>query len=621
MNINNYILLVNRDKKFLDTVSQSLLDAGYPTLTATTMSKALDLLSHNTVALIICDSELTDSSGYEFLRFLKKSPLFKKIPFVFFVSARDRGSAGPALDGETPDSPVDDPEDELSKVLEAFDMGAADFIADTPAEEVSQVLIERIGKILPLMANAKRTSSPSKEAHHQSLAGQGEAVSPVPQERRDSERIIILKQVMDIELSRDAILWFPGQIININEQGLMMETSLLGKMEMLLYIRVLLPGGKCVIKSHIKHVSMSKHELSVEIGVEVVTSPEWSETYNYIVKENDPAAKPPVKTHAVADKTPVEKKADIILMTRMDDDQKSHVDIDPLVHNFNDSRSEKTLEIKFYRSLVGKQLGNYKAVSFIGAGKMAGVFKGWDVALERNVALKIISYNLSTIPSYRDMFVKEARLVSRLTYPNIAQIYHIGQMDDVLYFAMELISGGTLADNINDRNNLNTAKGLEHFITVCRTLDFVSRQNIVHRDITPENIMIDDQGILKVVDFGVAIVNDGTNKKRTPAGLIGSPLYTSPECIMGRPLDFRSDIYSLGATFYHVFAGAPPFDGDSTEAILSQHLNEDLVPLKKSNPILSGELSDIIGKMMAKNPAERYQNYQAIIDDLTILMR
>ena len=124
---------------------------------------------------------------------------------------------------------------------------------------------------------------------------------------------------------------------------------------------------------------------------------------------------------------------------------------------------------------------------------------------------------------------------------------------------MELISGGTLKDMIKDSNNLNSAKGLEYLVTVCQTLDFVSGKNIIHRDIKPENIMITDDGILKVVDFGVAIVNDGKNKKGKSENLVGSPYYVSTDCIKGLPLDSRSDIYSLGATFYHVFAGMPPF--------------------------------------------------------------
>lgn len=580
MDIKSYILLVNREKKFLTTACQSLLDTGYPVLTVTTMSNALDLLSNNTVVLIVCGSELTDASGHQFLRALKSSPLLKKIPFVFFVPSHFVTL-----------------EVEVSTVLEAFDMGAADFIVYTPGEEVSKVLIKRMGKMLPPLAGNERISVSPKAVRQESFALQADVASPMPQERRDNERIIP-KQIVNIEISRDTVLWMPGQIININKNGLMMETSLLGKLGMLLYLRVPLPGATYVIKSHIRHISISGHQFSAEIGVKVETSKEWIETYHYITTHKDTITKP-----SAVDKMPGEKTNDAVTTVRIDG-KKQQVD--------------KALEIKFYHSLIGKQLGNYKAVSFIGAGSMGGVFKGWDVVLERNVAMKIISYNLSTIASYRDMFVKEARLVSRLTHPNIAQIYHIEQMSDVLYFAMEFISGGTLADVINNRNKLSTAKALEHFMTICRTLDFVSKQNIVHRDIKPANIMINDQGILKVVDFGVATVNDGTNKKTEG---FGSPLYVSPECIKGRQQDCRSDIYSLAATFYHVLAGGPPFEGDSVETIFFKHLNDDLVPLKKKNPGLSSGLSDIIGKMMAKIPEERYQDYQSIINDLAVLMR
>ncbi len=595
MDLKNYILLVNRDKKFLNTVCKSLLEAGYPVLTATAMSSAMNLLSNNSVALIVSDSELEDSNGYEFLEFLKNTPFLKKIPFVFFVPIHDQKSAG-----------------------KAFGMGAADFIVYTPNGETPTVLIDRIGEMLPSKAVNARTSVMQNEGLHQSFTPRLEAVSAAPVECRKSERIIP-KQIVNIELSRDSILWLPGRVKNISKQGLLIETSLLGRLGMVLYIRVPLPSGTCVIESHIRHISINNHQLSAEIGVETEQSIDWIETYDYIVNLKEDDRKPTARKSPIVDAIPVEKKINADMIIRMNDNKPAPAD--PLFNNFGEPRSEKALEIKFYRSLVGKQLGNYKAVSFIGAGGMGGVFKGWDVVLERNVALKVISYNLSSIASYRDMFVKEARLVSRLTHPNIAQIYYIDQMDDVLYFAMELINGGTLADFIKDHNNLNTAKGLEHFITICRTLDFVSRQNIVHRDIKPANIMIDDNGILKVVDFGVSIVNDGSgNKKRKPEGLVGSPLFASPDCIMGRPLDCRSDIYSLGATFYNVFAGVPPFDGECVEAILFKHLNEELVPLKKKNPILSSELSDIIGKMMAKNPDDRYQDYQAIIHDLNVLM-
>ncbi|MRR17187.1 MAG: response regulator [Deltaproteobacteria bacterium] len=613
MDTKSYILLVNRERNFLDTVGQSLTDAGYALLTATTMSEAIGLVGANPVVLIVSDSELADVSGYDFLSAVKSSPDWKDIPFVFFVSIHSAESAGGTPDAGAADHPVRTIEDEVAMVLKAFDMGAHDFIVDTPEEEASKVLTERIGRRFPAMTKEKRGSA-AADGRREASAGPKDGDAPIVEEHRRYHERTILKEAIPVELSRDAIFWMPGQIINAHIKGLMMETSLLGKLDMPLYVRVGLPEGKLVLEGHVKHISISNHQMSARIGVIIKNSPEWNETYHYILKQSEAPEKLPAKKRTVTDESPIGKLIDAKMVMQMDAPEIENTEAE-------DSGSDRALEIKFYRSLVGKKLGNYKAVSFIGAGSMAGVFKGWDVVLERDVALKIISFNLSMISSYRDMFVKEAQLVSRLNHPNIAQIYHIDHADDVLFFAMELISGGTLADIIKDRNNLNTAKGLEHFITICRTLDFVSEQNIVHRDIKPENIMIDDHGVLKVVDFGVAVVNDETEKKKKTEGMVGSPLYASPECSTGRPLDRRSDIYSLGATFYHLFAGVPPFDGDTVDAILSKHATESLVPLKKMNPILSSALSNIIGKMMEKNPDKRYQNYRAIIDDLKVLMK
>jgi serine/threonine protein kinase/DNA-binding response OmpR family regulator len=560
MDIKSHILLINREKKFLETTRKSLYEAGYPVLTATTMSSALNLLSSNAVKLIICDSSLEDFSGHEFLRFLKKNAILEKIPFVFFVPVHDQGSAG-----------------------KAFDLGAADFIV-YPLD--GKIFLERIGEILSSGSGSDGATPPPRDTYQEPSTPSVGMDYPVVVERRESERKIP-DAVMNIEVSRDAILWVPGRIKNINQQGFLMETSLLGRPGMLLYIRVPLPKGKCVIESQVRHITISNHRLSADIGVEIEDSLEWTEIYHYIDNLMDGAEKPAAVKPVFEEKKSDVKKAmapkkPINANTIMLMDYNKTRFADPLLHSFHDSSSEK--------------------------------------ALERHVALKVISYKLSSIASFREMFVKEARFVSQLNHPNIAEIYYIDQTDDVLYFAMEYISGGTLSALIKD-GNLNTAKGLDYFLTTCRTLEFVSRKNIVHRDIKPENIMINDKGILKVVDFGVAIAaSDGKTKKRKSDGLVGSPLYVSPDCIMGRPLDCRSDIYSLGATFYHVFSGSPPFEGNDMEEVLLKHLNEELVPLRKRNPVLSGELSRIIEKMMDKNPLDRYQTYQAIMSDLNALM-
>ncbi|MEN6373307.1 MAG: protein kinase [Smithella sp.] len=590
--------MINREKKFLETVHKSLLDAGYSVLTATTMSSAVNLLSNNTVALVICDSELNDFSGYDLLRFIKNNPQLEKIPFMFFVPVHDQGNAG-----------------------KAFKWGATDFIV-YPLD--GKILIERIGAILsPQDGEAKISISP-KEDNREHISPPVNAASPVQKERRENDRIVP-KDSINVEVSRDAILWLPGQIKNISKQGFLMETPLLGRPGMFLYIRVQLPNGKCVLESQVRHVSISNHQLLAEIGVEIGASIAWTEVYNYIIDLIDTGKNPVAERLSVSGKIPDIKtisaeKAQPETETIVVIKNNETIYTPPSQPNFNEPPNGKALEIRFYHSLVGKQLGNYKAVSFIGAGAMGGVFKGWDIILERNVALKIISYKLSSIDSFREMFVKEARLVSQLSHPNIAQIYYIDQSDDVFYFAMELISGGTLKDMIKGGSTLNSAKGLEYLVTICRTLDFVSGKNIIHRDIKPENIMIGDDGTLKVVDFGVAVVNDGKNKKGKSENLVGSPYYVSPDCIKGLPLDSRSDIYSLGATFYHFFAGVPPFEGENVEDVLLKHLNEDLVPLKMKNSAVSNWLSDIIAKMMAKNPDDRYQHYKDIIADLDLLM-
>jgi len=584
MDVKSYILLVNHEKRYLQAVSESLAGAGYPVLTDTTMQGALNLLDVNRVSIIISDCELADANGYDFLAHLKKRTGHRDIPFVFLVSSR---------------FVVDSLDEEVAKILKAFDLGAVDFIVDTMDEEIARLLTKRFKKILPPNFMAKGMTA-EQEPYSDNTA------PLAPDERRDSQRITP-DQVVVIEISRDGALWMPGRITNINEQGLMIETSLLGRLGMLLYVRILLPGGKnIVVTSHIRHIAINKGSSSTEIGVEIDESVGWIKIYNYVAKLMGLVKRPSDTDKISAGKAGLQIAGE----------KKQYVYVDSSPDSLDDSQSSQPLEIKFYRSLIGKQLGNYKAVSFIGAGSMAGVFKGWDVVLERHVALKVISYNLSAIPSYREMFIKEARLVSRLAHPNIAQIYHIDQMDDVFYFVMELISGGTLTEFIKDRNKLNIAKSLEHMITICRTLDFVSKQDIIHRDIKPANIMIDDRGALKVLDFGIAVVGTEAGGCKKPQQF-GSPLYTSPECILGRPLDIHSDIYSLGATFYHVFAGVPPFEGDTVDDVTRKHLNEYMVPLKKRNPMISTDLSDIIDKMMAKKPQERYSTYRALINDLT----
>jgi DNA-binding response OmpR family regulator/predicted Ser/Thr protein kinase len=594
MNDKKDILLINRDREFLENMCGALRQAGHAVHTATDLRQALTTIASKPIGLIVCDHALQDVSGYDFLYYLKSDPLRDSIPFVFLVPLNDQGSAS-----------------------KAFDLGALDFWV-YPLD--TQELIRRVREISPMHPSpgpstpGPSTPGPSTEpveSPNQPSAADIQAIM----ERRSTNRLRINHSI-DAEVSRDGIVWLPGQVMNFNNDGIFLRTSLLGKHGLSLKIKFSLPSGVTTVNGEIRNIIFNDFHQPAGIGIKVEQSGEWNQIHNYLKslmtgegyggeEKEAPAGRPrplaAAKTVVILD--PKRPEAPAPALAAASQAQGS---------------DEESFDLRFYQSLVGKQLDNYKAVSFLGAGTMGGVFKGWDIALEREVAIKVISYKLASRETFRDMFIKEARTISKLDHPNIAHIYYIGHTDNILYFVMEFIAGQTLKNLIDKRMNLNTLRGLEYLITVCQALEFVSKKDIIHRDIKPENIMIDANGALKIVDFGVAKKID-SNRNSKEEGIVGSPFYMSPDCIQGKPLDRRSDIYSLGASFYHAFTGFPPFMGKDAEEVLLKHLNEPCAPLNEKNPKVSRSLGSIIEKMMAKDPVGRYQGYDSIIEDLKAL--
>lgn len=586
MSEKNEILLMNRDKGFLEAMAGFLREAGFKVHTALEMHEALLALTFHPVGLILCDNVLQDVTGYDFLRFLKNDPLRDSVPFIFFVPINDQGRA-----------------------FKAFEWGADDFLV-YPMEV--EDFVSRIKEILALQyPDDKDTPVATEEAPSPAPF---DTTKPLPHERRQAKRKQPLPN-LKVSLSRDEILWMPGKIKNFSRDGMLVITSLLGKPGVSLMVKFPLPQGLVTIKGHIKHVAFDDFRQPVGIGITFAEDSAWHEINDYFASLINSAAAGASKKESGEQQTPpalsISRQTGTVFLPYEGSEGE-----DLLLSASAPRTEEETYESQFYHSLVGKQLGGYKAVCFIGSGSMGGIFKGWDSALEREVALKVISFDLSSQETFREMFIKEARLISKLDHPNIAHIYSIGDTDGILFFAMELIAGETLGDLIIKHGNLNTLKGLDYLLTVCQTLDFVRQKNIIHRDIKPENIVINDKGVLKIVDFGVAKKIDVNAPGNVPEGIVGSPLYISPESISGQVIDHRSDIYSLGATFYHVFTGYPPFEGNDTKAILLHHLNSKARPLKERNPKVSVFLSRIIEKMMAKDPQERYQNYKTIVQDL-----
>jgi serine/threonine-protein kinase len=584
----NDILLINREKGFLEAMSSALRQSGYEVHTAMDMRGALTVLSSHPVGLIICDNKLQDISGYDFLIYLKSDPLRDSIPFVFFVPVNDQG-----------------------RVSKAFEMGAIDFLVYPIEVEDFVKCIHDIKASIP----PKRDSTTSRVSSEDAPVQPGKKGEAPRIERRTSIRKSTLPHLA-IELSRDGILWLPGKIKNFSRGGLLVETAVLGKPGVLLNIRISIPNGDSYFRGHIKHVSFGDFQKPAEIAIQIEDCEEWRQIFTYLDSLIGKAASAPINAEGNEQERSNAHNRKTVLLSR---EQSKEVINSALLANGLKETEEESIETRFYHSLIGKQLDNYKAVSFIGSGSMGGVFKGWDVALEREVALKVISYRLSSQKKFRKLFVKEARLISKLDHPNIAHIYYIGNTNDILYFAMEFISGDSLADIIEARRNLNTMRGVDYLITICQTLDFVSKKHIIHRDIKPANIMITNTGVLKIVDFGIAqIYNSNTNETKNE-GIAGSPSYISPDVIQGRPLDHRSDIYSLGTTYYHALTGSPPYVGDDMEEVFLKHLDAKFTPIKVKNPKVSSAFGKIIEKMMARIPKDRYQSYEEIIQDLDVL--
>lgn len=248
---------------------------------------------------------------------------------------------------------------------------------------------------------------------------------------------------------------------------------------------------------------------------------------------------------------------------------------------------------------------------------MAEVYLAQQLSLGRQVALKVLNADLAHDPNYVRRFDHEARAAAALVHGSIVQIYEVGQVDGVHFIAQEYVAGRNLGEVIHSSGSLSPQLTLDIVRQVAAALAKASSVGIVHRDIKPENIMLAGSGEVKVADFGLARVQGDAGVNLTQIGVtMGTPLYMSPEQIEGRTLDSRSDIYSLGVTAYHMLAGQPPFTGDTPLSVAVQHLNQPPPPLAKHRSDLPPKLAQVVERMMAKRPDERFADPAALIVEL-----
>lgn len=267
-----------------------------------------------------------------------------------------------------------------------------------------------------------------------------------------------------------------------------------------------------------------------------------------------------------------------------------------------------------HRSLeAGAKLGKYEIRGKLGQGGMAAVYLAFDPMIEREVAIKVLPPQIACQPSALQRFLSEARATGKLNHPHVVAIYDIDREDDFYYIVMELVRGGSVADSISNSDKLDWHRACEIAIEACDGLAAAHEAGLIHRDIKPENLVVTEEGVVKVVDFGLAKLVDAANESQlaiTGAGqFVGTPHYMSPEQFDAKKLDARSDVYGMGGTFYTLLTGKPPFStATNLISLMAAHSVKPPPDPTETNADIPIACSQIINKAMAKDPADRYRD-------------
>jgi eukaryotic-like serine/threonine-protein kinase len=267
--------------------------------------------------------------------------------------------------------------------------------------------------------------------------------------------------------------------------------------------------------------------------------------------------------------------------------------------------------------MIGTMLsGRYRLEAKLGSGGMSTVYLARDETLDRAVAVKVMHREMSEQADQLERFRQEARAVAKLSHPNIVSVIDAGEDGGYPYIVFEYVEGETLKQRVARVGALDIQEAIAYAIEIARGLSVAHARNLVHRDIKPQNVLIDDEGRAKLTDFGISrqLEQDGM----TATGrVLGTTDYVAPEQAMGRGVDPRSDIYSLGVVLYEMLVGQVPFHADSQVGVAMKHVNEDLPDVQRRRPEASAAVALVVERATAKNPAERYEDVGEMIDDLS----
>jgi hypothetical protein len=272
-------------------------------------------------------------------------------------------------------------------------------------------------------------------------------------------------------------------------------------------------------------------------------------------------------------------------------------------------------------SVVPLQFGNFLLLNPLGIGGVGTVYKAIDLSLNRYLALKILRKKLATNPEFIETFSREARAAAAVNHSNVAQVYSFGEYEGQYYLAMELLERGSLDDRILKQGKLPEVEVLQIGALIAAGLRAAYQRGLLHRDVKPGNILFNEDGVPKIVDFGLARVQTPSSTQKIAAEqaqaepIWGTPYYVAPEKLRGQPEDIRSDIYSLGATLFHALAGRPPFEARTADEVVTKHATQPAFSLKTYAPTTHDYTAHVIARMLAKNPAERYETYDELIHD------
>jgi len=266
---------------------------------------------------------------------------------------------------------------------------------------------------------------------------------------------------------------------------------------------------------------------------------------------------------------------------------------------------------------INIEVPGYTIMEKIGAGGMGTVYKARQLSMDRVVAMKVLNERYSSNSEFVDRFIREARAAGRLNHPNVIHVHDISKANGRHYFSMEFVDGASIKDLMRVEKRVPFKKTLDIILQCAKALEFAHENQIVHRDVKPDNIMLTKEGIVKIADLGIAkTFEEAAPSAKEDRRVMGTPHYMAPEQALGKPIDHRVDIYSLGATMYHMLTGSTPFNGNTAHEILKAHIQESLPPIQDISSDTPDPVCFIVERMMAKLPEKRYASMSKVIEDV-----